>query len=32
MSESGAIFKLFFRSMVAQDCCCRYTTSGRSGG
>jgi len=32
MSESAAIIKIFFRSMVAQDCCCGYTTSDRSGG
>jgi hypothetical protein len=27
MSETVAIIKLFFRSMVAQDCFCEYTTS-----
>ena len=32
MSESAATIKLFFRSMVAPDCSCEYTTSGRSGG
>jgi len=32
MSESAAKINLFFRSIVAQDYCCGYTTSGRSGG
>ena len=32
MSESTAIIKTFFSSLVAQDCSCEYTTSDRSGG
>src|SRR6202162_6019751 len=32
MSESAAISKLFFRSMVAQDRHRGYTTNDRSGG
>jgi hypothetical protein len=32
MSESAAIIKLFFRSIVAEDCYGGYTKSGRSGG
>ena len=31
MSESAAIIKVFFRSTIAHDYSCGYTTSGRSG-
>jgi hypothetical protein len=32
VSESDGIIKLFFRSTIAQNYCCGYTTSDRSGG